>query len=55
MSQLEEFLPENATSEKLYEAMAWPRRTIDATKIQGFGLTRELARKVRHYVHPPLK
>lgn len=46
MSQLPDFLPESATPENLNQAMAWTKRTLEATRIQGFGLTREIAKQV---------
>lgn len=51
MSQLPEFVPENATPENLHRPMAWTKRTLEATRIQGFGLTREIAKQVRFLVH----
>lgn len=45
MPHLQEFLPEVATPDNLHRPMAWTRRTLDATRIQGFGLTREIARQ----------
>lgn len=51
MSQLTELLPENATAENVHHAMAWTKRTLEATRIQAFGLTREIARQVRLASH----
>ncbi|UZJ54476.1 hypothetical protein CBS101457_003796 [Exobasidium rhododendri] len=52
MSQLQEFMPESASSAKLYQPMAWTKRTLDATRIQGFGLTREMARQFASVPRP---
>lgn len=46
MSFLATLLPEQATEANVGQVMAWSERTLEATRIQGFGLTREMAREV---------
>lgn len=47
MGYLPALLPEHATEAKVGQVMAWSERTLEATRIQTFGLTREMAREVR--------
>lgn len=47
MSFLEEFLPEVATEQNLYNIFAWSKRTLDAVRFpEGFGLSSSLSRQV---------